>query len=646
MVAIEDFSSGAGNQWYKNGKRAMTTSLSLGRQRSNSVLDSRCSARGLCRMGVIAALITVIFLASGISSFAQHSNSGNATLGVQVAPAVQLTANGSTSVSLWIRLATAGTGYLWGSGTNTCASPIGTATTYSTSGKYTINFSNIPFTSSNAYACAYDPGASPSSANVVWPHNDASLKFSSQPTNTASGAAISPAVTVQVLDSGGVLDTSSTASVTLAITSGTPASGGPGTLSGPLTQSAVNGIATFSNLSINRDGTGYTLTATSSGLTLATSSPFNIVSNTASQLVYTTQPGGGTSGTAWTTQPVVTVEDANGNPVTSSTAPITLAITNGSGTAGSTLACNSNPLSATSGVTTFGGCSINLSSTGFTLTATSSGLTSATSSSFNIVAGPAAQLVFTTEPSGGKGSTAWTTQPVVTLEDANGNVVTGTAQNATLAIQTNPSGGTLSGTTTAAINTSTGKAVFSGLSINTAGTGYALTATGSTVDTTSGLAVSSDFNITVGTATQLVFTTQPSGGSAATAWPTQPVVSVEDAGGNIVTTSAAPVTLAIGTNPGVGALSCTANPQSAVSGVATFAGCNINLVGNGYTLTATSSGLTSATSSGFNIATGLKASWYSRRSRAAARVARRGQHSRWLPWKTWAEMLCLARPKT
>lgn len=43
-----------------------------------------------------------------------------------------------------------------------------------------------------------------------------------------------------------------------------------------LTVSAVNGLATFDGLSINNAGTGYTLSATASGLTTATSSAFNI----------------------------------------------------------------------------------------------------------------------------------------------------------------------------------------------------------------------------------------------------------------------------------------------------------------------------------------------------------------------------------
>jgi uncharacterized repeat protein (TIGR01451 family) len=97
------------------------------------------------------------------------------------------------------------------------------------------------------------------------------LAIGTQPSNTVAGVAISPAVTVRILDAGGVL-TSSNANVTLAI--GTNPGGG--TLSGTTTVAAVNGTATFGNLSINSIGTGYTLAATSGGLSGTTSSSFNI----------------------------------------------------------------------------------------------------------------------------------------------------------------------------------------------------------------------------------------------------------------------------------------------------------------------------------------------------------------------------------
>src|SRR5207247_11258204 len=125
--------------------------------------------------------------------------------------------------------------------------------------------------------------------------------------------------------------------------------------------------------------------------------------------------------------------------------------------------------------------------------------------------------------------------PVVTLQDAGGNTVTGTVQNVTLAIRNNPSSGTLSGTKTVAVNTSTGQAIFSGLSIDKAGTGYTLTATGSTVSATPGVVVSGSFNITAGPAEKGGATSRGSDCTGGVAVPAQPVETVPDAWGTTVT---------------------------------------------------------------------------------------------------------------
>ena len=55
------------------------------------------------------------------------------------------------------------------------------------------------------------------------------------------------------------------------------------------------------------------------------------------------------------------------------------------------------------------------------------------------------------------------------------------------------------------------------------------------------------------------------------------MVTVQDLGGNTVTTDTSSVTLTL-TTPAGATLTCTnANPLPAVAGVATFTGCNIDL---------------------------------------------------------------------
>lgn len=101
-----------------------------------------------------------------------------------------------------------------------------------------------------------------------------SLAFTSEPTNTAVGAVITSQggpVKAEVLNGCGQLDTSSNAEVTVAI----GPNSGPGTLSGTVMVAASGGIASFSDLKISQPG-GYTLVATSPGITSATSDSFTI----------------------------------------------------------------------------------------------------------------------------------------------------------------------------------------------------------------------------------------------------------------------------------------------------------------------------------------------------------------------------------
>ncbi|MGC9092860.1 MAG: FlgD immunoglobulin-like domain containing protein [Bacteroidota bacterium] len=98
------------------------------------------------------------------------------------------------------------------------------------------------------------------------------LAFTVQPTNTTVNSSITPAIKVAIQDDNGNTVTSSNANVTIAL--GNNPTGA--TLSGTTTVAAVNGVATFPSLSIDKAGTGYTLIATSAGLTSATSSSFNI----------------------------------------------------------------------------------------------------------------------------------------------------------------------------------------------------------------------------------------------------------------------------------------------------------------------------------------------------------------------------------
>ena len=394
-----------------------------------------------------------------------------------------------------------------------------------------------------------------------------------QPTNTVAGVTITPSVTVRIEDTFGNL-TTSTATVAVALT--TP---GSATLSGTASTTASGGVATFSTLSVNKTGT-YTLTATSSGLAGDTSNLFDIMVGAASKLTFSQHPTNAVAGVTITPSVTVRVEDAVGNLITTSSATVAVALTTPNG---ATLTGTS--ATASGGIATFSNLSVNKTGT-YTLTATSAGLASDTSNSFTIAHAATASLTFSTQPSGSTGGVAFTTQPIVTLRDTFGNLVT-TPASVTLSVTTNPAVG-FSCTNATVSSNSSGLASFAGCKINTAGS-YTLTATAGAIT-----APSNSITIAVGPVATLAFSAQPSAITVAGVnFAQQPSVTATDSGSNLV--SGASVVLSVTGNPSVG-FSCTSTTAStSASGIATFAGCKITKSGP-YTLTATVGSVTVASS--------------------------------------------------
>src|SRR5207245_8086183 len=112
---------------------------------------------------------------------------------------------------------------------------------------------------------------------------------------------------------------------------GSNPTGGTLSCTNGLSKAAVNGVATFAGCKIDKVGTGYTITATSSGLLGTTSNGFNISAGAPSKLAFTTQPAASDYLSSFPTQPVVTVEDSLGNAATSYAGSVVLSITPGTG---------------------------------------------------------------------------------------------------------------------------------------------------------------------------------------------------------------------------------------------------------------------------------------------------------------------------
>ena len=105
---------------------------------------------------------------------------------------------------------------------------------------------------------------------------------------------------------------------------------GGSTLSGTLTATAVNGVATFSGLSLNKVGVGYTLAAAYSGLSSATTNSFSVTPAAAAQLIVSTQPPTSiAAGTGFGLS--ITAEDAYGNLATSFGGSVAVALASNPG---------------------------------------------------------------------------------------------------------------------------------------------------------------------------------------------------------------------------------------------------------------------------------------------------------------------------
>ena len=424
-------------------------------------------------------------------------------------------------------------------------------------------------------SAAFDVTAAPAAA----------LAFKVQPRTTAAGVAISPAPAVHLLDSYGNAVTGAPATITVAIDSG-PAGA---TLGGTRTRAATSGVATFSGLTLDKPGS-YALIASTDVLPSVISSRFSVTAGAAHHLAFLTQPRNTAVGAAMTPAMRVGVQDRFNNPVSAATNTITLAM--GANPGGGVLAGTLSQAAA-GGVASFANVSISKVGVGYTLRATATGLGSAYSSAFSITAGAPAGLRFTVQPASKPAGQANLVK--VAIVDAAGNVCATARSSIAVAIGTNPAGGTLSGVRVVAATA--GQATFPNLSINKASsTAYTLKATCGTLPQ----AESRGFYITAAAPAKLAFTVQPGSPAAGAVISPAPRVAILDAYGNTCTRAANTIAVSLGTNPTGAALTGTRS-KAASGGSASFADLRVSKPGTGFTLRATSTGLTAATSAAFNV---------------------------------------------
>ena len=269
----------------------------------------------------------------------------------------------------------------------------------------------------------------------------------------SAGAPIALAVVAQ--DAAGDPVVSFTGPVTLSLGGGAATA----SLGGTTTVNAVAGVATFANVNIAAPGTNYVISASSSGLTGASTPAFSVVAGPAANLQVLS--GSAQTAAAGSVLAPITVllTDANGNAKSSTV--IFFAVTSGGGSVSPATAPTDAQGRAT--VTWTLGATVGPQ----TISASSVGVTtlSVPATAFS----PVRHWVVTTNPGNGVAGTALAPAVVAELRDATNALVTSYNGSASIALASNPSSATLGGTTTVtAVN---GVATFPGLSIQKAAQG-------------------------------------------------------------------------------------------------------------------------------------------------------------------------------
>jgi hypothetical protein len=365
---------------------------------------------------------------------------------------------------------------------------------------------------------------------------------------------VQPVVTVQ--DASGNTVEDSSISIDVAIDSGN--------LTGTTQVRAVNGIATFSGLGKNGLIGAKRLTFTKTGGGISQDIfDFTLTYGAATKLTETTNAAGFVNRVAFTAQPVIEIQDADGNKVANSNASVTVAMTGGGTLTGTKVA------TANGGVATFSGLipSGSIANSNI-LNFTSSPLTGTSQTAFTLTHGAADHIRTGAGYNGTLSILSGATrsginfgqQPAVAIEDADNNLVT-TGSEATQTVTVTADASGLSGTTT--VRAVAGLATFTNLKMTALVGAYTLTYLANMSNSTG----TTPFTLTYGTATKLAVTTQAAGFVNRTDFTTQPVVKVQDSMGNTVGDSVISIDVAIDS----GTLTGTTQVRS-VAGIATFSG--------------------------------------------------------------------------
>lgn len=595
VVAVED----AYGNVVLSDSSTVTLTLSTGKFSSGSATVTATASSGIATLSNLAinatgtykitasdsaSLTTVVsgnlvISPGSLSSLSVTQSPTTGTAGLALSPTVKvqtLDANGNTvTASTTVTLTLTGGNFASGSSTVTATTFGGIATftglVIDVAGNYSLA-ANVDSVASSSINVAVSPSTV---KQLIW-----QTPFS---TTAVAGATLNSAA-VAVEDAFGNLVTAAT-TVTLKLTGGKFSTG-----TAAVTATSANGVATFSNLSINAAGS-YSLTA-SVGSVATSAANLTVNSASVSQLVWKTAPAAKAIAGTTLNSVVVAVEDAYGNVVTSDTSTVKLTLSSGAFASGSATAT----VAASNGIATFGNLAINTTGTYQIAASDGTSITGVTSGNITVTPAVLASLSIQQNPSTGTAGVALAPAVQVAALDQYGNLVT-----APTSVTLTLTGGTFSNKNSAVTaSTIGGIATFSSLTILAAGS-YTLAASSGSLNT-------SPFSVTVSpaAASKLVWQAAPATTAVAGATLSDIVVAVEDAFGNVVTTDTSTDTLTL--SKGLFSSDSATATATASNGIATFSGLAIDATGI-YKITASNSAsLTNAVSGNLTISPGALSS--------------------------------------
>lgn len=341
-----------------------------------STVSGTATVRATVNTGMIADSAVVQFLPGPVSLLLSTISANPAAI----------IANGGTTSRITVQLKDAFGNNLTGSaGTVALATTHGTlgAVTDSANGRYGAVLTSAPVVDTARVTGTLNGSPFADDARVAFVEGvPTSVAWIRSPRDTVAGATLSSAggsPAVEIRDASGFRVQNATNAVTVALA----ANPGGATLGGTVARNAVNGIVVFDDLVLTKAAAGYTLAASSAGLTGDTSASFRIRAAAPAALAFAQQPTNSVINQIITPAVVVRTTDAFGNPTATAGVSITMTLSSGTGTLGGSVTVPTD----TSGAASFSTLTIDALGTK-RLTASVAGLTSVQSVAFAITQPP------------------------------------------------------------------------------------------------------------------------------------------------------------------------------------------------------------------------------------------------------------------